>query len=189
MKAIKFFAMMLVVAAMALGTTSCGDDEPSGATGTLTVTVNGDKFTVDRAYWSVYTLDELKDAELKGGATTFYYIHLYNCDYPNVKDPWHSITIAYTKTEGATNTFADGTFSDFEVSLSILSEDDSKDRQYYAYSHEDGNNGVLKVSHDGGVTLSVSAMKYTKDPTDEATFSGPAFTFSGSIKMLPNTGK
>ena len=192
MKAIKFLAMMLAGAALLFGTTACGDDDEPYGGSTTSITVNGTTFKVDHAYWSAtYVENEnpeskaLKDAD----KYTWYGLYLYNCDVNNIKDPWHAITIIYQK-EGLTDltTFADGTYKDFEVSLSILTEDDDKDVIYYGHSQDDGNDATLTVSHDGGLSVNVSAMKY-EDEDGVNTYPGAAFSYKGSVKQMPTTGK
>ena len=192
MKKIKNLGIMLASAAMIFGMTACGDDdEPFGGGSAVSVTVNGATFKVDRAYWSVdVVVNAVEEASPRDETTTWYTLALYNCDYPNIKDPWHSITILYHKDGiGDITTFADGTYKDFTVSLSILSSDDSKDRQYYGNSDDEGNDATLTISHDGGgLSLSVSAMNYT-DGNCGNSYPGPAFSYSGSVKKLPESAK
>ena len=179
MKTIKLFGLMLVAAFLMIGVNACGDDndEPFGGS-TGKITVNGTTFSINRAYWS---------AELLNETDYFYTIMLTNRDLNNIKDPWHAITIVYHTTNGTTDTFATGEFDDFEVSLTIASSDESKDRQYYAFSQEnDNNNAKLVVSANGGITVSFDAMNYTDGINSTKVYSGPAFTYTGSVSKMPN---
>lgn len=174
MKAIKLFGTLLLVAAMAIGFTSCGDkDEPFGSSSS--VTVNGNNFKVNRAYWFVREANE---------NDVFYVIMLTSSDLNNPKDPLTTISIVYNVPGGSTDTFATGEFNAFDVSLSIVSNDDSKDRQFYGSSNEDGNNATLKITKDGGITVQFDGMNYKLEPTATEKFAGTAFSYTGSVSKL-----
>lgn len=175
MKSVKLFGMLLLGAALSCGIASCGDnDEPIKAS--TSATVNGSTFKVNRAYWNVAELNE---------NDVFYAIQLCNSDITNPSDPFTAITIIYNVPGGPTDTFATGEFSDFDVALTTASSDSSKDRQFYGFSNEDGNNAKLKVSKDGGITVEVDAMNYKLEPTATELFPGTAFSFTGSVKRAP----
>ncbi|MBP5560210.1 MAG: hypothetical protein J6X70_00190 [Muribaculaceae bacterium] len=179
MKTFRFLGMLLVATLVAFGMSSCGDDEndePFGG-GTSQITVNGTTFKVNRAYWSAEVLNE---------NDVFYTLYLYNCDATNPTDPWHAVTIIYKVVDGATDTFATGEFDDFEVSLSIVSADSSKDRWYLGNSNQDGNSAKLRVSKEGGITVSFDAMKYG-DGINAPQYMGTSFTFTGSIQKYPTS--
>lgn len=178
----KFLAMLMMGAVMSFGLTACGDDDDDngggGSRGGTSVTVNGTTFSVSNAYWHIDTTNE---------NDTFYELALMNCTLPNVKDPWVSISILYHVTGGSTTQMASGEFDDYQVSLGYVSSDDSKDRAYVAFGKYDGNSGKLKVSVSGSnVTVEVPALKYTDGlSSSSATYSGGAFSFSGSMSQMP----
>lgn len=140
-----------------------------GEKGSASVAVNGTTFSVYNAYWDVSILNE-NDA--------FYTLQFYNFDTLGGADPMDIVTITYKVTGGGKKAPATGEFTDFAVSLSRISSNGAKDKQYYTYD-SDNAGAKLKVGKSGnGYKVQFSAMKYT-DGNSTTTYKGTAFSFAG----------
>lgn len=174
------FALMLLAVVTAYSLTSCHHhhhDDPWDQGGTVSITVNGTTFSADHAYWS---------AEILNTNETWYTLSLYNCSYPNVTDPWLSISIVYHVVNGSTSAPATGSFTNFQVSLSKTCSDDSQDRWYYAFGNEGGNNTTLNISKNGNkYNVQCGAMKYIDGFATSNTYPGGAFSYSGTFSPHP----
>ena len=186
MKTMKYFGMLVMGAIMAFGFTACGsDDDDNGGGGggsraTTSVTINGTTFGVSNAYWNIETANQ---------NDTFYELTLMNCNWPNVSDPLMSIGIIYHVKDGSTAQMLSGEFDDYQVAVSLVSQDETKDKSYIAYSKLDDNSGKLKVTISGNsVTVQVPALKYYNGfESSTTTYPGGAFSFTGSMSKLPET--
>ena len=188
MKTLKFFGMLLMGAMMALSFTACGSDDDDddnrgggggggSAQGATSITVNGTTFSGSYAF---YHID-------KESNETFYEIWLTNCNLPNVQDPWMTIGIMYMVEGGSTTQVASGEFDNFQISLSLITSDNSKDKTFIGYGREASNQGKLKVSVNGNnITIDAPAMKYYDGLTTSAkSYDGAGFAFNGTIAKMP----
>lgn len=181
MKTMKQLFWLLMVTVLAFGTTACSkddsNDEPYGG-GSASVTVNGTTFSVNRAYWSAST----------ASGKTYYTIYMLNVDATSVTPsyPVYWVSVTYSVEGGSTSSFATGSFTDFQVSTSAVyaAGGSSKDVEYYAFNKQDGNNTTLKVSSSG---VSFGAMTYKDGATLTNTYSGGAYSYSGTIGKWPYT--
>ena len=182
--------MMLMAAMMAFSMSACtneNDDNstPAGLDGgsdraVSSITVNGTTFSVFYACW---------DAKVLNGNDTFYTVSIYNSSTLGGADPFDTVSIVYKVVNGSQTALATGEFTSFDVCVSRLSSDETKDRLYYAYSTEYGNAGKLNVTKSGsGYQIEFGAMKYIIEGSPEATtYNGTAFSFSGAVtkELLP----
>ncbi|MBQ4386898.1 MAG: hypothetical protein II822_04795 [Prevotella sp.] len=185
MKTMKYFGMLLMGAVIAFSLTACGDDDDNDSSvsfggGSASVTVNGTTFSASRAYWHIDTAN---------ANDTFYELMIMNCSLPSITDPWVTISVLYHVAGGSTSQMVSGEFDDYQVSLSYVSSDDSKDRSYIAFGKQDGNSGKVKVSVSGNnISVEVPALKYTNAlSSGTTTYDGGAFTFSGSMSKIPES--
>lgn len=181
MKTMKSIGMMLMAAVVAFGFVACGSDDnnttpppPGGDSGTTSsITVNGATFSVFNGYWRANVLN---------GNEVFYTLQLYNYTASTQStDPKDIVTVTYKVQNGSQSAIATGEFTNFQVSLTKVSSNSSLDRQYYAFSDQNGNNTKLKVTQSGtGYTVEFGGMKYT-DGESTTTFDGTAFAFTGTF--------
>lgn len=179
MKTMKQLFWLLMVTVLAFGTTACSkddsNDEPYGG-GSASVTVNGTTFSVNQAYWIATSV----------GGKTYYTLYTLNANPTSTSPsyPVYFVSVTYSVAGGSTSTFATGSFTDFEVSTSAVYKagGSSEDVEYYAYNNQDGNNTTLKVSSGG---ISFGAMTYKDGATSTKSYSGGAFSYSGSIAKWP----
>lgn len=169
--------MMLMAVMIAFSMTACGDDDDNGDGpfgGGSSVTVNGTTFSVYKGHW---------DVAVENGSDTFYTLQFYNFSSANaVTDPINIITVVYRVTNGAQSAPATGEFSgsDFNVSVTKLSSNESQDRAYYTYP-ADNATAKLKVTKSGSnYNIEFGAMKFT-DANSSTTYNGTAFSFSGAL--------
>jgi hypothetical protein len=184
MKTMRTIGMMLMAAMMAFCMSACtneNDDnsvpaglDGGGARGASSITVNGTTFSVYHACW---------DAKVLNGSDTFYTLSIYNSSSLGGADPFDTVSIVYKVVNGSQTDLATGEFTSFDVCVSRLSSDDTKDKLYYGYSSEYGNAGKLKVTKSGsGYQIEFGAMKYVVEGSPEATtYDGTAFSFSGAV--------
>ncbi|MBP5776292.1 MAG: hypothetical protein J6W56_01965, partial [Prevotella sp.] len=134
--------MMLMTAVMAFGMSACtNDDNPVvPSIGSASITVDGTTFSVNYAYW---------EAKVLNGNDTFYTLSVYNSSTFGGADPFDAVSIVYKVVGGDKTKLATGEFSNFDVCVSRLSSNSSKDRIYYGYSTEYGNKAKLKVTKSG----------------------------------------
>lgn len=177
MKTMRKFGMMLMTVMIAFSMTACGDDDDNGDSpfgGGSSVTVNGTTFSVYKGHW---------DVAVANGSDTFYTLQFYNFSSVNaLPDPIHIVSVVYHVTNGDQSAPATGEFSgsDFNVSVTKLSSNESQDRTYYTYP-ADNASAKLKVTKSGSnYTVEFGAMKYT-DGSTSTTYNGTAFSFSGAL--------
>lgn len=180
----KYFGMLVMGAMMAFGFTACGSDDDNndggGSRGGKTsVTVNGKTFSGSYAFYNIETTD----------GVTWYELWISNCNLPSVSDPWECLTVLYPVTDGSTTQMASGEFSDYQLSVTSASMDESKDVAYYAFSGYNGNTGKVKVTVSGStVSVEVPALNYVSSLAENApTYAGGAFSFSGSMSKMPTS--
>lgn len=180
MKTRKTFVLMLMAAMVAFGFVACGSDDdnttspPSGGTGgtTSSITVGGATFSVFNGYWRANVLN---------GNEVFYTLQLYNFTSTQSAEPTDIVTVTYKVQNGSPSAIATGEFTNFQVSLTKVSNNSTADRQYYAFGDQNGNNAKLKVTQSGsGYTVEFGGMKYT-DGESATTFDGTAFSFTGTF--------
>ena len=178
--------MLLMTAAMTIGFAACSDDDDNNTDGVPfgggnpSITVNGITFSGSYAFFNIDTANE---------TDTFYELWISNSNYPSINDPLVNISIVYRVTGGSTTQIATGEFDNFQVSLSSIGSDDSKDRMFSAFNKSDGNDAKLKVSKSGSnISIEVPALNYTQiypTPETTTTYPGGACSYSGSIKQMP----
>ena len=141
--------------------------------GSASVTVNGTTFSVDNARWQATVLN---------GNETFYTLQIYNCDVLGGADPMDIVSIVYKVPNGSQTALATGEFTDFEVSLTRASSNETQDRHYYT-TFSDNAGAKLKVTKTGsGYLVQFGAMKYTIDASAGATtYNGSVFSFAGAV--------
>lgn len=188
MKTMRTIGMMLMTAVMAFGMSACTDDNADngvpptidGDRNSTSITVNGTTFSVFYACW---------DAKVLNGNDTFYTLSIYNSTTLGGADPFDTVSIVYKVVNGSQTALATGEFSNFDVCVSRLSSNSSKDRIYYGYSTEYGNKAKLKVTKSGSnYKIQFGAMKYVVDGSVNAqTYKGTDFSFSGAVtkELLP----
>ena len=180
--------MMLMVVLLAFGMSACtanednsviyngpeesDGDNPDDREAEL-FTVNGTTFSVNYASFK---------AEVLNANDTFYCLQFANGATFGSVDPFDVVSIVYSVTNGSQTELATGEFTNFEVSVTRLSADESQDCIYYAFA-SDTPGAKLKVTKSGnGYQIDFDAMKYTIDSTTSTTtYDGTAFSFTGTV--------
>ena len=183
MKTLKYLRLLYFTSFVLLCITACSNDNEvkldgnDDSRGNTSLTVNGTTFSGSYGYWNTEKLN----------SDTWYQLWIFNTDINSQRDPLHSICITYNKTNGDVTSLATGEFNNYEVSLSIISKDTSKEQDYVAYSGMNDNTDKIKVTKSGSTyKLEVPALRYTT-LTGEGSYSGSSFTFSGTLKEMPKT--
>ena len=185
MKTLKYLRLLYFTSFVMLCITACSNDNEvkldgnDDSRGNTSLTVNGTTFSGNYGYWNTAKLN----------SDTWYQLWIFNTDINSQRDPLHSICITYNKTNGDVTSLATGEFNNYEVSLSIISKDTSKEQDYVAYSGMNDNTDKIKVTKSGSTyKLEVPALRYTT-LTGEGSYSGSSFTFSGTLKEMPKTNQ
>ena len=185
MKTLKYLRLLYFTSFVLLCITACSNDNEvkldgnDDSRGNTSLTVNGTTFSGSYGYWNTAKLN----------SDTWYQLWIFNTDINSQRDPLHSICITYNKTNGDVTSLATGEFNNYEVSLSIISKDTSKEQDYVAYSGMNDNTDKIKVTKSGSTyKLEVPALRYTT-LTGEGSYSGSSFTFSGTLKEMPKTNQ
>lgn len=164
---------------MGMNFTACSDDDDETGTGSATLTIDGNKTTLNHAYWYC----------TPGNSENKYSLELMTFDMYNIKNESqmpsnYSIILIDFNAEGSVNEIPTGTFPANKYHVyTVLG---NMEHQYEQNEHKNSSNSALIITKEnGGYKVNIEKVYIGDDGPEDKEMS---FSYNGTFKTVPEWG-
>lgn len=184
MKTLRLIGMAIVAIVMSINFAACSSDDDDNndeaSTGNATLTIDGNKTTLNHAYWYC----------TPGNSEHKYSLELMTFDMYNIKSESqmpsnYSIIFIDFDAEGSVNEIPTGTFpADKYHVYTVLGDEE---HQYEQNEYKNSSNSALIITKEnGGYKVNIEKVYIGGDSAQDKEMS---FSYNGSFKPVPEWGK
>ena len=162
MKTLRLIGLAIVAIVMSVNFVACGDDDDEPTTGNATLTIDGNKTTLNHAYWYC----------TPGNSENKYSLELMTFDMYGIK-------------EGSVNEIPTGTFPANKYHVYTVLGD--MEHQYEQNENKNSSNTALVITKEnGGYKINIEKVYIGDDSAQDKEMS---ISYNGGFKSVPEWGR
>lgn len=179
LKVCNLWLVGICLSLMGMNFTACSDDDDESGTGSATLTIDGNKTTLNHAYW--YCTSGSNENKYSLELMTF---DMYNIKSESQMPSNYSMIFIDFDAEGSVNEIPTGTFpaNKYHVYAVLGNEEHQYEKNETANS---SNSALVITKENGGYKVNIEKVYIGEDGAEDKEMS---FFYNGSFKPVPEWG-